>query len=55
MPEGGCDPVGRTCGLIERGAHAGAGLLTGLVTLWGTHSKPVPEGLHPVEGTHATT
>jgi len=24
---------GRTCGLMERGAHAGAGLLAGLVTL----------------------
>ncbi|GAB0184744.1 hypothetical protein GRJ2_000939700 [Grus japonensis] len=26
----------RTCGLVERGAHAGAGLLAGLVTSWGT-------------------
>ena len=25
---------GRTCGPMERGAHAGAGLLAGLVTLW---------------------
>jgi len=23
---------------VERGAHAGAGLLAGLVTLWGTHA-----------------
>ena len=47
MPEGSCDPVGgpvleqapaRTCGPMERGAHAGAGLLAGLVTPWGTHA-----------------
>jgi len=45
---------GRTCGPVERGAHAGAGLLAGLVTLWGpTLEQPVPEGLHPVGGTHA--
>jgi len=46
VPEGDCDPVGspvlekdpaRTCGPMERGAYAGAGLLAGLVTLWGTH------------------
>ena len=24
----------RTCGPVERGAHAGAGLLAGLVTSW---------------------
>ncbi|GAB0208359.1 AN1-type zinc finger protein 5-like [Grus japonensis] len=44
-PKGGCDPhgklaleqaPGRTCGPMERGAHAGAGLLAGLVTPWGT-------------------
>jgi len=36
---------GRTCGTVERGAHAGAGLLAGLVTLWKgpTLEKPVPE------------
>jgi len=47
MPEGSCDPVGsptleqapaRTCGPMERGAHARAGLLAGLVTPWGTVS-----------------
>jgi len=47
MPEGGCDPMGspvleqapaRTCGPMERGAHATAGLLAGLVTLWWTHT-----------------
>jgi len=27
-----------TCGPFERGAHAGAGLMAGLVTLWGTHA-----------------
>jgi len=26
----------RTCRPVKRGAHAGAGLLTGLVTPWGT-------------------
>ena len=51
MPEGSCDPVGspalkqapaRTCGPVERGAHAGAGLLAGLVTPWGpTLEQPV--------------
>jgi len=29
---------GNTCGPVERGAHAGAGLLAGLVTPWGTHA-----------------
>jgi len=29
---------GRTCEPMERGAHAGAGLLSGIVTLWGTHA-----------------
>ena len=44
----------RTRGPVERGAHAEAGLLAGLVTLWGpTLEQSVPEGLHPVEGTHA--
>ena len=39
---------------MEREAHAGAGLLAGLVTLWGpTLEQPVPEGLRPVGGTHA--
>jgi len=39
---------------VERGAHAGAGLLPGLVTPWGpTLEQPVPEGLHPVGRTHA--
>ena len=33
MPE---QVPGTTCGSVERGAHAGAGLLAGLVTLWGT-------------------
>jgi len=28
----------RTCRPMERGAHGGAGLLAGLVTLWGTHT-----------------
>jgi len=43
----------RTCRRVERGAHDGAGLLAGLVTLWGhTLQQPVPEGLHLVEGTH---
>jgi len=63
MPEASCDPVGspsleqapaRTCGPVEIGAHAGAGLLAGLVTPWRPMlEQPVPEGLHPVEGTHA--
>jgi len=47
MPEGGCDPIGnpmleqapvRTCGPMERGAHAGAGWLARLVSPWGTHA-----------------
>ncbi|GAB0204530.1 acid sphingomyelinase-like phosphodiesterase 3b [Grus japonensis] len=33
-PEGACGPM-------ERGAHAGAGLLAGLVTLWRTHAGSV--------------
>jgi len=38
---------------MERGAHIRAGLLAGLVTLRGpTPEQPVPEGLHPMEGTH---
>jgi len=62
-PEGSCDPVGsptlkqapaKTCRPVERGAHTGAGLLAGLVTLWGPMlEQPVPEGLHPVGRTHA--
>ena len=45
---------GRTCGPMERGAHAGAGLLSGLVTPWGpTLEQPVPERLHPAGRTHA--
>ena len=32
---------GRTCGPMGRGAHAGAGLLAGLVTPWGTHAGTV--------------
>jgi len=43
--------LARTCG--ERGAHAGAGLLVGLLTPWGpTLEQPVPEGLHPLGRTH---
>jgi len=39
---------------MERGVHAGAGLLAGLVTPWGpTLEQPVPEGLHPVGRTRA--
>ena len=34
------DP-GRSCGPVERGAHAGAGFLAGLVTPWGTHAGAV--------------
>ena len=33
--------AGKTCGPMERGAHAGAGLLAGLVTPWGTHAGAV--------------
>jgi len=48
MPEGSCDSVGslmleqapaRTCRPVERGAHARAGLLAGLLTLWVTHAR----------------
>jgi len=44
MPEGGCDPVGSPhwskllAGPVERGAHAGPGLLTALVIPWETHA-----------------
>ena len=43
---------------MERGAHAGAGagagFLAGLVTRGGPMlEQSVPEGLQPVEGTHA--
>ena len=43
---------GRTCGPVEREAHAGAGLLAGLVTLWKgpTLEQSAPEGLHPWKG-----
>jgi len=46
--------LNRTCGPMERGAHAGAGLLAGLVTPWAgpTLEQPVPEGLNPVGRTH---
>ncbi|GAB0177095.1 epimerase family protein SDR39U1 [Grus japonensis] len=46
-PEGGCDPMGSPCwsrllaGPVERGAHARAGLLAGLVTPRGTHAGAV--------------
>jgi len=60
MPEGRYDPVGSPCwsrllaGPVERAAHAGAGLLAGLVTSWGpTLEQPVPEGLDLVGRTHA--
>ena len=45
---------GRTCGPAERRAHAGAGLLAGLVTPWGTHAGAVcswrtaPRGWDPL-------
>jgi len=43
----------RTCGPVERGAHARAGLLAGLVTPWGaTLEQPVPEGLQTVGRDH---
>jgi len=43
----------RTCGPVERAAHAGAVLLAGLVTLWGPMlDDPVPEGPHPMGRTH---
>jgi len=63
MPEGSCDPMGspvleqasaRTCRPVEGGAHTRAGLLEGLVTLWGpTLEQPVPEGRHSMEETYA--
>jgi len=34
----------RTCGPEERGAHAGAGLLAGPVTPWGTHAGAACSG-----------
>jgi len=38
---------------MERGAHARAGLLARLVTLWEpTLEQPIPEGLHPLGRTH---
>jgi len=42
---------GRTCGPVQRGAHAGAGLVAGLVTPWGTHAGAVHEELQPMGGT----
>lgn len=54
----------RTCDLMERGAHAGAGLLAGLVNLWGTHpgegksvkdSAPEKEGVAPTRCDGLTT
>ena len=46
---------GRTCGPMERGAHAGVGFLAGLVTprKGPTLEQSVPEGLQPIEGTYA--
>ncbi|PKU44013.1 hypothetical protein llap_5684 [Limosa lapponica baueri] len=50
VPEGGCGPCGepvlkqgpgRTCGPVEKGAHAGADLLAGLVTVWDTHTRAI--------------
>ncbi|PKU36564.1 hypothetical protein llap_13132 [Limosa lapponica baueri] len=49
VSEGGCDPKRSLCwsrllaGPVDswRRAHAGAGLLAGLVTLWGTHTEAV--------------
>ncbi|PKU40385.1 hypothetical protein llap_9316 [Limosa lapponica baueri] len=43
IPEGGCDPMWTSCwirllaGSVEREAHAGAGLLAGLLNLRWTH------------------
>lgn len=38
---------GRACGPVERGAHTGAGSLTGLRFCGGTLlAQPVPERLH---------
>jgi len=37
---------------MERAAHAGADLLAGLVTLWGTHAGAVHEELHPTGRIH---
>ena len=45
MPKGGCDPMGTSRwsrllpGPVEQETHAGAGLLAGLVTPWGTHAR----------------
>jgi len=61
MPGEACDPIGsptleqspaRACGPVKRGAHAGAGLLAGLVIPWGTHAGAIHEDLHPVGGIH---
>ncbi|KAJ7414941.1 hypothetical protein BTVI_39872 [Pitangus sulphuratus] len=40
---------GGTCGPVEREAHAGAGLLAGLVSPWGTHAEALNEELKPTE------
>lgn len=55
MSQGFCDPVGSLpCCPMEREAHGGAGVLPGLMSLWGPMSEQsVPERLHPVERTHA--
>jgi len=39
---------GRSCGPKERGAHAGAGLLAGLVSPWGTRTGAVHKEPHPM-------
>jgi len=50
MPE---QAPGGSCGL-QIGAHAGAGFLAGSVACEGsTLEQSVPEGLHPLKGTHA--
>ena len=44
----------RTCGPMEKGAHAGANFLAGLVTPWGTHTGAACSWRSsPMEGTHA--
>ena len=57
-PWGACAGAGSCQDLwpVERGVHTRAGLLAGLATPWGPKlEQPVPEGRHPVEGTHAGT
>ncbi|KAF4790236.1 hypothetical protein TURU_142887 [Turdus rufiventris] len=41
---------GSTCGLMERGAHAGVGLLANFVSPWETYAGA---GLSPVQATQA--